>query len=98
MPVEYRIDKLAAIVHTQAYGDLTVGEAMEYYDGLKSDPDFEPTYREFFDFSGVGLFTITPSGMRTLAYNYVGWLLEPNQKNNPTGPGYGHHFEWVINN
>ncbi len=67
MPVEYRIDKLAGIVHTLAYGELTDAEAMAYHDGLKADPDFEPSYREFFDFSEVEPFRITPPGIRTLA-------------------------------
>ena len=67
MPVEYRINKLAGIVHTLAYGELTDAEAMAYQNGLKSDPDFEPSYREFFDFSDVEPFRITPPGIRILA-------------------------------
>ena len=67
MPVEYRIDKLAGVVHTEAYGELTDEEALEYQRGLRANPDFDPSYREFFDFSEVEPFRITPQGIRSLA-------------------------------
>ncbi len=66
MPVTYRIDKLAGVVHTQACGELTDAEALAYQRGLKADPDFDPSYREFFDFSKAKPFRITPSGIRML--------------------------------
>ena len=67
MPVKYRIDKLARIVHSQAGGELTDAEALTNQFGLKADPDFNPSYREFFDFSRVKPFSMTARGIQSLA-------------------------------
>ena len=67
MPVKYRIDKLARIVHSQAGGKLTDAEALTNQFGLKADPNFNPSYREFFDFSDVKPFSMTARGIQSLA-------------------------------
>ena len=69
MPVKYRIEKLADIVHAEAYGALTDTEALAHQRDLKADPDFDPSYREFFDFTAVTPFWITPQGIHILAAN-----------------------------
>ena len=69
MPVKYRIDKLVGMVHTEAYGEFTDVEALAYQRELKADPDFNPSYRGFFDLTEVKPFSITPRGVRVLAAN-----------------------------
>ncbi len=67
MPVKYRIDKRVGIVHAEAHGALIDAEVLSYQHDLRVDPDFDPSYREFFDFSGATLFWITPLDVRALA-------------------------------
>lgn len=67
MPVEYRIDKVAGIVHTRVVGELTDDEALVYQRGLRADPDFDLSYREFFDFSEVESFPMTPRDLQMWA-------------------------------
>ena len=67
VPIADRPDKLAGIVHTRACGELTDAEALAHQHDLKADPDFNPAYREFLDFSEVEPFRITPSGIRISA-------------------------------
>jgi len=67
MPVKYEIDKQRGIVFTRASGGFTDADALAHQRQLKSDPDFDPGYRQLLDFSDVNTFELTPAGVRSLA-------------------------------
>ncbi len=69
MPVKYRIDKQVGMVHVEVYGELTDVQALAYQRELKADPDFNPSYRGFFDLTEVKPFLVTPQGVHVLAAN-----------------------------
>ena len=67
MPVEYEIDRRRRLVHTRAWADLTDEEALRHQRRLKSDPEFDPGFRQLLDFTEVEHFGISPEGIHKLA-------------------------------
>ena len=52
MPITYRIDPKAKLVHTQIEGRMSLEDALSHSYNLKMDPVFRPEYSELIDLSG----------------------------------------------
>jgi len=58
MPITYRIDPKAKLVHTQIEGRMSLEDALAHTYNLKTDPLFRPEYSEVIDltrFAGTDL-------------------------------------------
>jgi hypothetical protein len=66
MPADYTIDIARGIVFTRAFGVITDVELREHARTLKSDPKFQPTFRQFGDFSEVTEVQITGAGIASI--------------------------------
>jgi len=53
VPAAYKIDKERRLVLTTVWGKLTFTDGVAHRNELRSDPDFDPTYREISDFTQV---------------------------------------------
>ena len=51
MPITYRIDSKAKLVHTQIEGRMSLEDALAHSYNLKTDPLFRPEYSEVIDLS-----------------------------------------------
>jgi len=51
MPITYRIDPKAKLVHTQITGRMSLEDALTHSYNLKTDPLFRPDYSEVIDLS-----------------------------------------------
>ena len=52
-PITYRIDPEQRLVFTSIWGPATESEVAEHNRSLRSDPQFDPHYRQLTDLSGV---------------------------------------------
>lgn len=66
MPVTYRVLPAANLVHTVWSGVVTLEDAVQHNDGLRSDPDFSPSMRQLSDARGVES-RVSGEGVRGLA-------------------------------
>jgi hypothetical protein len=69
MTAIYRIDKSRRIVFSQATGRVTDEILLQHQRRLSTDPDFEPDYRQLYDFRDVEDLQATSTGVRELAIN-----------------------------
>lgn len=53
MAISYRIDKSLGLVFTTAQGALTGQEILTYFQRLREDPDFNPSYDSLIDLRGL---------------------------------------------
>lgn len=53
MPAEYTIDKSQKMVFSKAYGVFTDQEVYEHQNGLRDDPDFDPSFSQLVDCTNV---------------------------------------------
>ncbi len=53
MPTEYTIDKSQKIVFTVGYGVITDDEVYAHQEKLRDDPDFDPSFSQLVDCTGV---------------------------------------------
>jgi hypothetical protein len=67
MPLSYRIDKQQRLVASRISGNFTVDDALEFRRQIVADADFDPSFAELLDFSGVSKMDITPREVRMLA-------------------------------
>jgi hypothetical protein len=68
MPVSYAIDKQKRLVVTCAWGKCTVEDVLEFRRQIQKDDDFDPSFAQLADFSGVTIADISPSEVRMLAW------------------------------
>ncbi len=67
MPCSYKIYKDKRLVVTTALGKITFAEAIAYTEQLSRDPDFDPTYSQLVDATGVTKSEITGPELSSLA-------------------------------
>jgi hypothetical protein len=66
MPAEYTIDAARGIVFTRGFGVITDDELREHASSLKRDPQFQPSFRQFVDFSEVTEVEVTAAGVGSI--------------------------------
>lgn len=67
MPISYRIDAARALVLSAAAGVVTDADLLEHQQRLRGDPDFQPWFRQLFDFTTATENEVTGRGVRQLA-------------------------------
>lgn len=67
MPVSHRFDRKKRRIVSTAYGVLTKDDLLSHRERLRHDPDFDPTFDQLFDFSGVAEVQVAPQTVRNLA-------------------------------
>ena len=67
MPLSYVIDKHRGRVTSTASGVLTYADVAAHQEGLKRDPDFNPTFDQLFDGTAVTKIELTAGEIQTIA-------------------------------
>ncbi len=71
MPAFYVIDKDRKAVFSSGKGMLTAADLMGHQERILKDPEFDPTYSQLLDFSGITEIEITSEDVRRLAQKNV---------------------------
>lgn len=71
MPAGYTIDKARRLVMSFGSGVVTKTDIVAHRRKLMSDPDFDPSYSQIMDFSGVTDVDMEPSDIRDLATEHI---------------------------
>ena len=53
MPAKYAIDRERKLIISSAWGTMTDDDVLEHHRSLRTDPDFDPTFRQLIDMSGI---------------------------------------------
>jgi hypothetical protein len=67
MPSSYVIDKERKLVITTAWGDCNADDVLEFRKQVLKDGDFDPTFSQLADFTGVTKVDVSPDEVRMLA-------------------------------
>ncbi len=67
MPADFVIDTKLEVVFSRATGRLDVSVGLDHIARLLRHPDFQPRFRQLFDFRGVTELMLTSQDVRTLA-------------------------------
>ncbi|HVP31491.1 MAG TPA: hypothetical protein VMW35_20275 [Myxococcota bacterium] len=67
MPIDYRIDKQRGVVWSRATGVVTDADLLQHQERLRRDPDFQPHFRQLFDFTSGTVNAVTGRAIRQLA-------------------------------
>ncbi len=67
MPSSYEIDKQRRLVVTTAWGACTADDVLRFRKQLLNDPDFDPSFSQLADFTGITKIDVTPDEIRMLA-------------------------------
>ncbi len=67
MPVSYEIDKAKRLVVCIATGVCTADDILGFHEEVVKDRDFDPSFSQLVDGTGITSTDITPSRMRILA-------------------------------
>lgn len=67
MPSSYEIDKPRKLVITTAWGVCTAEDVVQFRKQVQSDRDFDPSFSQLADFTGVTKVEFTPDDVRMLA-------------------------------
>jgi len=67
MPLSFVIDKRNRLVISTASGTVTYSEVLAHQAGLKNHPDFDPTFDQLIDGTGVTKIAVTVEEIRTVA-------------------------------
>jgi hypothetical protein len=67
MPLSFVIDKQRRLVISTASGLLTYAELAAHQVGLKNHPDFDPTFDQLIDGTGVTKINVSVDEIRTIA-------------------------------
>lgn len=67
MPASYRIDAERRIIFSKAQGTLTADDLLEHHRRLTSDPGFDRTFNQLWDFSAVEVDDVPTETIRMLA-------------------------------
>jgi hypothetical protein len=60
MPTAYKVDVVARLIRSRAWGDLTNEDVRDHYHRLIVDPRFHPAFRQLTCLDGVTQFTLDP--------------------------------------
>ena len=66
MPADYVIDAEHRIVYSRAWGEFTEADVLVHRQRLTADPQFDPTFRQLADFSGVTCLALTYASVNAL--------------------------------
>ncbi len=66
MPFDIVIDAEHRIVYSRAWGEFTEADVLAHRQHLKADPQFDSTFRQLADFSGVTRLAISATSIRAL--------------------------------
>src|SRR5579872_6241677 len=66
MPFHYAIDFARGIVFTRGWGNVTDDELRDHASQLKSDPAFNPGFRQFVDLSAISAVSVTTAGIAAI--------------------------------
>ena len=67
MPASYRIDRARRLVLSSATGVLTHDDLRAHMRNLAGDSNFDPSFRQIFDFRAVTNLEVTGAALRELA-------------------------------
>lgn len=67
MPLSFVIDKQRRLVISTASGIVTYSEVATHQVGLKNHPDFDPTFDQLIDGTGITKIAVTVEEIRTVA-------------------------------
>ena len=67
MPVSFAIEKQRRLVTSTASGTVTYSEIAAHQVGLKNHPDFDPSFDQLIDGTGVTKVAVTVEEIRTIA-------------------------------
>jgi hypothetical protein len=67
MPSSYVIDKERKLVITTAWGDCNADDVLEFRKQVLRDRDFDPSFSQLADFTGVTKVDVSPDEVRMLA-------------------------------
>lgn len=67
MPAKYEIDKGNRLVVVTGWDHCTAYDALEIRKAIESDPDFDPSFSELADCTGITKVDATPDEIRMLA-------------------------------
>jgi hypothetical protein len=71
VPAEYRLDLPLRLVRTHEWGVLTDDDLRDLYEQIRTDPAFDPSFRQLCDLRGVTQITTSVETLRSLAQNHV---------------------------
>lgn len=67
MPISYSIDLDKRIVRTRVWGEVSNEEVHDHNQRLRTDPRFDPNYKQLADMSGVTRNTVTFNNVQETA-------------------------------
>jgi len=67
MPVSYEIDKEECLIVCTATGVCTLADVVRFREQLRADPDFDPTFCQLVDATGMTRAEVSPEQVRSLA-------------------------------
>jgi len=67
MPAVLKIDRQRRIVSSTFYGPIRGEDLLAHRATIKADPDFDPSFAEIVDFSGVNILSVADSALSALA-------------------------------
>ncbi len=67
MPLTYKIFKDAMLVVTTGSGTVTFGESRAHQDALLADPNFDPSFNQLLNLTGVERFALSVEEARGVA-------------------------------
>ena len=71
MPAKYWMDVPLRLVRTHEWGVLTDQDLRELYEQIRTDPAFEPSFRQLCDLREVTSITTSADTLRSLAQNQI---------------------------
>jgi len=71
MPAWYKIDRARRLVLSTGSGLLTAAEIMAHQRKLLTDPNFDPNFSQFWDFTAVTATQVSGDDVRTIAATTV---------------------------
>jgi hypothetical protein len=71
LPAEHEIDVARGVVLTKQWGELSDGDLRGLYDRIRSDPAFDPTFRQLCDLRAVTRITTSVETLRALAQTRI---------------------------
>ena len=86
MPITYRIDPKARLVHTQISGRMSLEDALAHSYNLKTDPLFRPEYSEVTDLSGFTGTDMNLEAMKAFARGLQGEVFSHHAKRAVVAP------------
>jgi hypothetical protein len=69
LPITYKIDPEQRLVVTRIWGPATEAEVAEHNRSLRTDPQFNPHYRQLADLSGVTEFLVSTKVIQETAHD-----------------------------